>query len=142
MAIISGCFNLQRGPQMLVRNDVENPNIPEEANEESSDCLVFILFRAKKNPLAKGIRRFADLPKFEHWALGFQFTPGKLILVEMSNQNMKVIPRYVPETSKSYLECQFDYVNWQQFKKNETLSLSLLNHVALPLSFRLRSGYL
>ena len=110
MVIISGCMNFLRSPQMLVRNVVENPNIPEEVNEESLDCLVFILFRAKQNPLAKGIRRFADLPKFEHWALGFQFTPGKLILVEMSNQNMIVIPRYVPETNKSYLECQFDYV--------------------------------
>ena len=109
LAIISGCIR-NRSPQTLVRNDVESPAIPNETNEETSDCLVFILFRAKQNVLAKGIRRFADLPKFEHWALGFQFSPGRLILVEMSNRNMTVIPRYIPETNQSYLECQFDHV--------------------------------
>ena len=98
------------GHQTKVKNDVENPPIPEESNDITSECLVYIVFRAKQNMLARSIRKFIDLPKFEHWALGFQFTPGKLILVEMSNQNMKVIPKYIPETNRSYLECQFDYV--------------------------------
>ena len=90
-----------------------NANLPEECDDEIDDCLVHILFRAKHNPIAqntRALKKITDLTKFEHWAIGFQFKKDKMVLVEMTNQNMKIVPIYLPETSFSYLKCQFDRV--------------------------------